>query len=139
MERDKMGNTMDDRLLKLCGDEFERSVKNLFKTAPRIPGTEMREIPELGGRFTPRRQANGTLGPPPSLYERVCRALYSRELFHRNKPFWVVPLPLHKKTIAAMQHANSITLRLVGLYAFSLKNRTGISICIQTFMIIVAV
>src|SRR5262245_41098425 len=112
---------MSDRLLAVCSDEFERGVKTLFETAPRIPGTEMVETPVIGGRFTPRRQANGTLGPPPGLYERVYRALCSRELFHRNKPFWAIPLPLHKKTIAAMQHANSITLRLVGLYAFSLK------------------
>jgi len=112
---------MDDKLIEISTNEFERGVKNLFEIAPPIPGTGMRETPVIGGQFMSTRLTNGDLGLPSGLCERVCRALCSREYFHRDKPSWAPPLPLHKNAIGAMEHASSIWLRLVGYYAFSLK------------------
>jgi hypothetical protein len=106
---------MHDKLLETCENEFERGVKSLFENALWIPGTGTKEIPVIGGRFLPYGKV------PPGLCERVYRALCSREQFHRDKPAWAPALPLHEKTIAAMERADSIWLRLVGLYACSLR------------------
>jgi hypothetical protein len=106
---------MTNKLIEVCANEFERHLKNLFETASPIPGTGTKEIPVIGGAFLPSPNL------PSCLYERVYRALCSREQFHRDKPVWAPPLPLHEKTIAAMEVASSTPLRLVGHYAFSLR------------------
>jgi hypothetical protein len=42
---------MSDRFAERCTCGLENYVKELFDTAPRIPGTGMGEIPAIGGVF----------------------------------------------------------------------------------------
>src|SRR5262245_60955154 len=106
---------MHDSLTKLCADEFERGIKNLFVNARQIPGTGMSEIPVTGGVFLPWTNYS-------CLLLRVCAALTARERFRQDALGWPV-LPLHEREIEEMEESDCPRAKLVGLFAFSLSSQ----------------
>ena len=68
---------MTNRLSDACARELESYIKNLFETAPRIPGRLAVEVPVIGGLFWPDTDYS-------PLLLRVCRALAPASDFTRR-------------------------------------------------------
>jgi hypothetical protein len=104
---------MRDKLLATCEREFERHIEMLFKTAHKIPGTGMAEIPVIGGRFL-------TWADHSFLLPRVCAALCARERFRQDAPAWAQPLPLRWEDCKTLEYDDNPRFNLVGLFGISL-------------------
>jgi hypothetical protein len=104
---------MTNRLTEACAHAVENHLKELFDSAPRIPGTGLAEIPLIGGPFL--------LGLPvqPELYRQVFAALCAGERFRRDEPGWP-DLPLHKDLHQALINADCVRANILGYYSRSL-------------------
>ena len=104
---------MTNRLSDACARELESYIKNLFETAPRIPGRLTAEIPVVGGLFWPDTDYS-------PLLPLVCKALCAREQFRQEAPGWPT-LPLTWEDGKWLEDDDNPRISVVGHYGLSLR------------------
>jgi hypothetical protein len=107
----------DDILMATCQREFEAKVKKLFELNQQS-GKKTCEVPYLGGPY-----CTDVGGDHAGLQQRVVDALIARKRFEWTGPDWVDELPLRSEAINVLEEDADPRLRLVALYADSLRRQ----------------
>jgi hypothetical protein len=113
---------MRDRLIEVCGREFERKVERHVKAvfeAKRGLLDPIIEVPWIGGVYCPRDKRENYA----DLMQQACKAACAQKWFDMTGPKWARPfgLPLRMEDFDTLERDPDNKQKLLGMYGRSLR------------------